>query len=78
MEHFIRLENLLKIEKKTTENSLKLKLKNRENWQKFEKRLEEEEKKVHLELLLCKLINLLNIYKADKFATEFKISLKIV
>ena len=29
-------------------------------------------------LLLCKLINLLNIYKADIFATEFKKSLKIV
>ena len=49
-----------------------MKIKNRENRQKFEKRLEEEEKKVHLELLLCKLINLLNIYKADKFAKDFR------
>ena len=46
LEHFIRLENLLKIEKKNTENSLKLK--NRENRQKFEKRLEEEEEKKYI------------------------------
>ena len=64
---------MIKITRKVGENKRREKIgKNlRRGWKK-------KKKKVHLELLLCKLINLLNNYKADKFATEFKKSLKIV
>ena len=66
------MENLLKIEKKNTENSLKLK--NRKNQQKFEKRLEEEEKKSTFRAFALQA----NKPFAGKFAKDWKKSLKIV